>query len=93
MKLRPITGADRALAHGDRLTRAIGDTVKPRRRTHFKFGKLEVVVVETSGEPTTVYLTNGEQSADLVEATAAELAQAAAAVQQILSNPPIKRKR
>ena len=62
MKLRPITGADRALAHGDRLTRAIGDTVKPRRRTHFKFGKLEVVVVETSGEPTTVYLTDGKQA-------------------------------
>lgn len=91
---RPLTAVDRALAYGDKLSLAIGETVKARRRTHYRFGRLDVVVVETTDEPTKVYLTRDEPNPDIVEVTAGELAQAAAAVGELLgSPPPIKRKR
>ncbi len=87
---RPITGVDRMLAHEDAVTRSLGDTVKARRRTRLQFGKLEVILVETTDEPTMVYLANGEH---IVEATAGELSDAAAGVAKLLSNPPpIKRR-
>lgn len=87
MKSRPITDIDRMLAAGDRIDRAIGKPpTKDRRRTHLRFGKLVLVVVEQTGEPTIVYLTNGEGV--IVEATTSELAEAANAVQKILENPP-----
>ena len=89
MKARPITAVDRMLSWSDQVT---GDSPKARRRTHRRFGKLDLVVVETTGEPTIVYLTNDEGV--IVESTAAELLQAAAAVRLLLeSRPPVKRKR
>lgn len=89
---RTITTADRALAYADRLDRALDNPPKDRRRTHFRFGKLDVVVVEQAGEPTTVYLEEADSDV-VVEATAAELAQAAAAVVDLLTNPPPTRKK
>lgn len=90
---RPITAVDRVLAYGDKLAAALGDTVRARRRTHRRCGRLHVVVVETAGEPTAVYLTRGEADSDIVEATATELAEAAAVVREIVSEPPpIKRR-
>jgi hypothetical protein len=86
--VRPITAADRMLAHG----RAIGLSRSPRRRTHFRFGVLDVVVVEAPGEPTAVYLGN-EKDGTVVQATTDELSKAAAAVQQILANPPPARRK
>jgi hypothetical protein len=78
VKSRPITDIDRMLAAGDRIDRAIGKPpTKDRRRTHLRFGKLVLVVVEQTGEPTII-----------VEATTSELAEAANAVQKILENPP-----
>jgi hypothetical protein len=92
-KTRPLTAVDKLLAYGDSIDRALGETSKARRRTHRRFGKLDVVLVEQTDEPTVVYLTNGGD-ADIVEATAGELAEAAAAVKELLTNPPpVKRKR
>ena len=86
-KPRPITAVDRMLAWADK-----ADPPKSRRRTHRRFGKLDIVVIERAGEPTVVYLTNDEGV--IVEATVAELLQAAAAVRLLLeSRPPVKRKR
>ena len=79
------------LAYRDRLNRSTGEPQDTRRRTHFRFGQLEVVVVERAAEPTTVYLTNGE--AVIVEALATELIQAADAVQKLLANPPPVKRR
>lgn len=79
---RPITEVDRMLAHGDR----IAGKPSARRRTHLRFGKLEIVLVEETAEPTLVYLTNGEDV--IVEATAGEMIRAASAVQELLANPP-----
>jgi hypothetical protein len=91
---RPITDVDRMLAHDDKITRAIGETVKARRRTHLRFGQLTVVVVEQTDEPTQLYLTNGAEDAQIVEATSTELTDAATAVRKLLSRPPpIKRRR
>lgn len=84
---RPITAVDRMLAYADR----VDGTAEPRRRTHRRFGQLDVVVVERDGAPTVVYLTNDEGV--IVEATAAELLQAASAVRLILETPPAKRKK
>jgi hypothetical protein len=81
-KPRPITDVDRLLAYGDR----IAGKPPARRRTHFRFGKLEVIVIEEASEPTTVYLANRDGA--IVEATAAELAEAANAVLKLLANPP-----
>jgi len=92
MKSRPLTAVDRLLAYGDQLGRALGDTLKARRRTHRRFGKLDVVIVEQTGEPTKVYLTNGTD-ATVVEATASELTQAAAAIQELMANPPPVKRR
>ncbi len=82
---RPITAVDRMLAYADR----VDGTAEPRRRTHRRFGQLDVVVVERDGAPTVVYLTNDEGV--IVEATAAELLQAASAVRLVLETPPAKR--
>ena len=82
-KPRPITDVDRLLAYGDR----IAGKPPARRRTHFRFGKLEVIVIEEASEPTTVYLANRDEAV-IVEATAAELAEAANAVLKLLANPP-----
>lgn len=88
-KPRPITPVDRMLSWSDQAT---GDSPKARRRTHRRFGKLDLVIVERTDEPTTVYLTNEEGV--IVESTAAELLQAAAAVRLLLeSRPPVKRNR
>ena len=90
---RPITPVDRMLAWSDDAERAIGDEPKARRRTHRRFGKLDVVIIERTGEPTIVYLTNDEGS-EIIEAKAADLLEAADAVRDLLANPPpIKRKR
>ena len=92
MSHRRIDEIDRMLAYEDGIKRVIGETVKARRRTVLRFGQLEVVVVEETGEQTKVYLSNDEGS--ITEATAAELASAAAAVRELLANPPpIKRRR
>ena len=91
---RPITDVDRVLAYDDKLALAIGDTVKARRRTHRRCGRIDVIIVETTDEPTKVYLSEGEQDSVIVEVTADELTQAAASVRELLANPPpIKRKR
>lgn len=87
MKTRPITAVDRMLAYADK----VDGTAEPRRRTHRRFGQLDVVVVERDGAPTVVYLTNDEGV--IVEATAAELLQAASAVRLVLETPPAKRKK
>ena len=93
MTTRRITDVDRMLAHEDGIKRVLGETEKARRRTVRKFGRLEVVIVEETGEVTKVYLTNGAEEGAVVEATASELAQAASAVRETLSNlPPIKRR-
>lgn len=90
-KARPITSVDRMLAWSDGFEDAIGEPRRARRRTHRRFGKLDVVVVETTGEPTVVYLTNEEDV--IVEARPKELLDAADAVRDLLANPPpIKRK-
>jgi|GEM_PF-2140995 len=88
--VRPITAVDRMLAFGDRLT---GNRHRPaaRRRTHFRFGALEVIVVEQAAEPTEVYLTNG--NAVIVETLATDLIQATDAVQKLLANPPPVKRR
>ena len=91
MKPRPITAVDRMLAWSDEADRAIGDAPKVRRRTHRRFGKLDLVVVEKMNEPTIVYLTNGEGV--IVEAKAAELLKAADAVRELLANPPPVKRR
>lgn len=91
-KTRPITPVDRMLAWSDDMERTMGDVPKARRRTHRKFGKLDVVVVERTGEPTIVYLTNEEDV--IVEAKVKELFDAADAVRELLANPPpVRRKR
>jgi hypothetical protein len=91
---RHINPVDRLLAHEDGIKRAIGETKKARRRTVRRFGRLEIVIVEESGEPTKVYLTNdADISGSVVEATAGELALAATAVRELLADPPpIKRR-
>lgn len=90
---RPITGTDRMLAYGDRIARAFGMVSKSRRRTHWRFGRLNVILVEEAGEPTMVYLEN-EGDGAIIQATATELGEAAAAVQKLLANPPpVRRKR
>ena len=87
----PITPVDRMLAWSDDAERAIGDEPKARRRTHRRFGKLDVVVVERTGEPTIVYLNDNDA---IIETKASNLLEAADAVREILANPPpIKRKR
>jgi len=92
-KPRRITDVDRMLSFDDSLKRAIGETVKARRRTVRRFGRLEIVIVEETDEPTKVYLTNGADDGAVVEATSMELAQAANAVHELLTNPPpIKRR-
>ena len=92
MTTRRINTVDRMLSHEDGMKRVIGETVKAHRRTVLRFGQLEVVVVEEPGEQTKVYLSNDDDS--ITEATAAELASAAAAVRVLLANPlPIKRRR
>lgn len=90
MTARPITPVDRMLAWSDRVERAIGDEPKVRRRTHRRFGKLDVVVIERTGEPTVVYLTNEEDV--IVEAKAKELVDAARFVEELLRNPPPARR-
>ena len=91
-KPRPITAVDRVLAYGDKIAVAIGEAVKARRRTHRRCGQLDVIVVETAGEPTKVYLTHGEADSDILELTAVELAETAAVVRDLLEKPPpIKR--
>lgn len=91
---RHITAVDRVLAYGDRIAVAVGDAVKARRRTHRRCGELDVVVVETAGEPTVVYLTQGEPESPIIETTDSELTEAAAFVRELMTKPPpIKRKR
>jgi hypothetical protein len=88
MKTRPITAVDRMLSWADQTT---GDSPKARRRTHYRFGKLDLVVIERTDEPTVVYLTNDEGV--IVEAEAWELLQAADALREMLANPlPVKRR-
>ena len=89
---RLITGVDRMLAWSDRADRALGEPAKSRRRTHLRFGKLDLIVVEVTGEPTVVYLTNGSD-ATIVEASAGELAEAADAVRTLMANPPPLKRR
>ena len=92
MSARPITPVDRMLAWSDDAERATGDEPKARRRTHRRFDKLDLVVVEQEGEPTVIYLTNEEGV--IVEATVADLFDASDAVRELLTNPPpVKRKR
>ena len=87
-KPRPLTHIDRVLAYGDRMDRSLGQAhAAARRRTHFRFGALDVVIVEETNQPTKVYLEN-EGSDALVETTAADLAEAANAVLKLLANPP-----
>ena len=88
MKTRPITAVDRMLAYADK----VDGTAEPRRRTHRRFGQLDVVVVERDGAPTVVYLTNGSD-ATIVEASAGELAEAADAVRTLMANPPPLKRR
>jgi hypothetical protein len=83
---RRITDVDRMLAFEDGINRTIDKPIKGRRRTVRKFGQLEVIVVEETGESTQVYLTNGDGV--IVEMTASELAEAAATVRELLANPP-----
>jgi len=91
---RPITAVDRVLAYGDQIAVAAGDAVKARRRTHRRCGSLDVIVVETSGEPTTVYLTHGEMDSAIIETTGSELVEAAAFVRELMTKPPpVRRKR
>jgi hypothetical protein len=80
------------LAHGDRIRHAGAEPIKARRRTALKFGQLTVVVVEQIDEPTEVFLSNGEHDPAIVEATAAELSEAAKAVSKILAAPPPRRR-
>jgi len=93
---RPLTAVDRMLAWSDDNDRAaadagFGDPPKARRRTHRRFGQLDVVVVERTDASTVVYLTNDEGV--IVEAKASELIEAVAAVQELLANPPPIRRR
>lgn len=83
---RPITPVDRMLAWSDGVERAIGDEPKGRRRTHRRFGKLDLVVIERSGEPTVVYLSNDEGV--IVEARPSELFDAAETVREVLAKLP-----
>ena len=93
MTTRRITDVDRMLAHEDGIKRVLGETAKARRRTVRKFGRLEVIIVEETGEPTKVYLTNGAEEGAVVEATVSELVQAMAGINDVLANPPpIKRR-
>jgi hypothetical protein len=93
MTTRRINEVDRMLSHEDGLKRVLGETVKARRRTVRRFGKLEVVIVEETGEPTKVYLTNGAEEGAVVEATANELIEASGTVLKLLADPPpIKRR-
>lgn len=90
-KVRPITPVDRMLAWSDSADRASGEKPKARRRTHRRFGQLDVVVIYRSGEPTIVYLTNDEGV--IVEAKASELIAAADAVREAMTHPsPSRRK-
>ncbi len=96
MTTRRITDVDRMLLFEDRLT---GETKKSRRRTVRRFGQLEVVVVEETDKPTKLYLCNFDRESrlmgrcEIVEVTMNELEQAAAAVRELLANPPpIKRR-
>lgn len=87
---RPITAVDRMLAWADRADP--GRVRAHRRRTHRRFGKLDLVVFEHAGEATTVYLSNDEGV--IIEATVEELLQAADAVRDLLEKPPpVRRKR
>jgi hypothetical protein len=91
---RPITAVDRVLAYGDQLAVAAGDPVRARRRTHRRCGQLDVIVVETAGESTTVYLTHAAMDSAIIEVTVAELDEAAAVVRELMTKPPpVKRKR
>jgi hypothetical protein len=87
MNYRRITETDRMLAYSDRIERATGRRGSARRRTHRQFGQLDLIIVEETGRPTTVYMEN-EDSGVIVEATADELLQAAAAVRELLASPP-----
>ena len=76
---RPYTAVDRMLAW-------VADaylTEEPERRHHQRFGQVDVVVVERSGEPTKVFLANAEGV--IVEATAGELLDAADFVRVLMA--------
>ena len=52
MSPRRITDVDHLLSFEDGIKHATGETVNARRRTVRKFGKLKVIVIEETGEPT-----------------------------------------
>lgn len=90
-KPRPITAVDRMLAWVDRVdpsTRveaARAGHPYARRRTHRRFGQLDLVVVEQTDVPTVVYLSNDEGV--IVETTATDMLEAADAVRDLLTRP------
>lgn len=86
-KVRPLTAVDRMLAW-------VGGAYfesEPKRRTHERFGQLDVVVVEQGGESTVVYLTNDEGV--IVEARAWELLEAADFLQAVMAETLARRSR
>jgi len=88
---RPLTPVDRLLAWADRSDQAAGIINKARRRTHRRCGKLDVVVVEQTGESTVVYLSEGDDT--ILSASAADLVEAAAFVREAIGRPPPVRRR
>jgi len=92
MKPRRITSVDRLLAYEDDFKRVMGETKQARRRTVRQFGKLGVIIVEETGEPTKLYLYGTDDDSVIVETTASELERATSGVREVLANPPpIKR--
>jgi hypothetical protein len=94
MKPRRITPIDRLLAWADRAEAAAGEAPKARRRTHHRAGKLDVVIVERTGEPTIVYVSEGDEpSPVIIQASAADLIEAAAFVREAIGRPPPVKRR
>jgi len=98
MKPEPprLTAIDRFLHWERQHDRALELPDRPRRRTHRRAGKLDVVIVEEQDRPTRVLLSEAEdvhRGAPILEMTVAELRQALAHAEEAMARPPPRGKR
>lgn len=93
MAVRRITGLDRMLQHGDQLDKWAERPKKKRRRSAMVVeGKppeatLDVVILEETGEPTTIFVGEPDSSAGVL-LSVRQFEAIKAFVQKVLSQPP-----
>jgi hypothetical protein len=95
-RVRPITPADRFLAWERDFDRGLdkAPSTRPRRRSHRRAGTLDIVVIEELDRPTRILLCEGgEKSGDpFIETTVERLRQALAYIDEIVAQPPPRKK-